>query len=742
MQRSVLLLLAAASASGLCAQSNTVPGLNGRLDVVDNLSYWGRRGAAHPNGEIGMAMLNTMCNPGTVNIPWQAAMQPNHPKFGFLIVRETGGRMVQISDYSFCKHAFTSTNFSGSCGTCQNPGTGSLMGIRCSDTYGAGNNGDPNWLGPATELDPWLGTWNPVGSYFDVGDPATGTGPADGTRSLNTGGFDLVKNRVTVQEPELMTAGRFFYGIHLMHQGEAVANRGDNLASRGFNPVYSGGSWTLNNNSIGQVHGSILQHWQGATLNMAGNGGDDGRFAVAVVTTPLGGGMYHYEYAVHNIDNNRGGAAFRIPVQAGATTTNYGFRDIDGNALNQWSAARVGNEIVFSAAANNALNWNSIYNFWFDCNVPPGNGTVYLDEARVGPGALTVAVSARAPNGIPAASIASVGNGCGGAPCPSPGAFYESFNGGFDLSNSGITMTLNNGIYTVGNTTSSYIAPSGSATTLGLGDDTETTVNLPFALPYGAGSTNSLVVCSNGFISVGGNGTSYTPNVAEVLSGAFCWYGAWKDLNPSAGGSVKVDSSPTAVRITWQGVYNYGTTNPNTFQFQFLPNGTVHLLWQTMVTGGAQISGWSRGGSPADPGNRDISATRAAGWSVCTGAGTPNLALAASGTPVLGTTVQFTTSNIPAGSPFGAVLVNFGQEDPARDLTTIGMAGCFAHVVSTGAASYLFFPAGASAQIAFPVTSNTAFLGAPLTAQSFTYSPPATVLGAISSNGQVMVLGM
>jgi hypothetical protein len=179
-----------------------------------------------------MAMLNEMCNPGTVTIPWQAAMQPNHPKFGFLIVRVVGDRIEQISDRSFVKHAFTSTNYSGSCGTCQNPGTGSVMGINCADTYGAGNNADRTWLGPAPEIDPWLGTWNPIGSYFDIGDPAQSGGlvlPPDGVRSLNTSGFDNVKNRVTVQEPDLLTAGAaYFYGIHLIHQGEAVANRGDN----------------------------------------------------------------------------------------------------------------------------------------------------------------------------------------------------------------------------------------------------------------------------------------------------------------------------------------------------------------------------------------------------------------------------------------------------------------------------------------------------------------------------------
>ena len=88
--------IAAAMAASLTAQSNVVPGLNGRLTVVDSLTYYGRRGAAHPNGEIGMAMLNEMCNPGTVVIPWQAAMQPNHPKFGFLIARVVGDRIDSV----------------------------------------------------------------------------------------------------------------------------------------------------------------------------------------------------------------------------------------------------------------------------------------------------------------------------------------------------------------------------------------------------------------------------------------------------------------------------------------------------------------------------------------------------------------------------------------------------------------------------------------------------------------------
>src|SRR5690349_8054618 len=98
MKRIALLSLAAPLATGLAAQSNVVPGLNGRLAVVDQLTYWGRRGPAHPGGEVGMSMLNEMCNPGTVQIPWQVAMASNHPKFGFMIARVSNGRIEQIND--------------------------------------------------------------------------------------------------------------------------------------------------------------------------------------------------------------------------------------------------------------------------------------------------------------------------------------------------------------------------------------------------------------------------------------------------------------------------------------------------------------------------------------------------------------------------------------------------------------------------------------------------------------------
>ncbi|MBL8725787.1 MAG: hypothetical protein JNK49_17220 [Planctomycetes bacterium] len=725
-------------AAGLSAQANVVPGLDGRLTVVDDLTYYGRRGAAFPNGEVGMAMLNEMCNPGSVVIPWQAAMQPNHPKFGFLIVREAHGRMEQISDGSFCKHAFVSTNYSGPCGACVDPGTGSVMGLNCADTYGAGNNADRFWLGPPSEIDPWLGTWNPVGSYFDQGDPNVGP-PAnnDGVRSPGYSGSDPVRHRVTVRESDLLVPGaRYFYGIHLIHQGESVANRGDNLASRGFTPTGSPSGWSFANNAVGQVWGSILQHWNGATLNSGGNGNDDGRFFVAVVVTPLGGGQYHYEYAVHNVDNSRGGATFRVPVASTATVANFTFRDIDGNPLNDWLASRSANEVVWTAPGTNPLNWNTIYNFGFDCNVAPGGGAVVLDAARLGAGAPSVAVLSNVPGGVPVAQTTSIGAPC--ATCAS--SFHEYFSApAFDLHGRSMTLTLQNGSYQVGAGTASYVAPTGVG--LPMSDDVEVSVNLPFSLPYPGGVTNVLRVCSNGFLSPGAsNGIEYEPSVAALLAGAPRWAALWHDLVPdNFTARVYYDSSPVRAMVTWLNVPNFGGGGLNTFQVQFLPNGTVHILWQNVpAAGNPFLVGWSRGGNARDPGPTDLSVALASGFGLCaTDFG--GLRLQASARPVLGGTVDLTTSNIPSGSPFLATVLSSVQLVPPVDLAGIGSPGCLRHVQFD--AVHLRLGPGSSAVQPFAVPNSTALNGTYVTAQSFSYSPPLTPGGLIAANAVGLLVG-
>jgi len=416
------LLLTLAATNALLAQSNTVPGLDIRLENTSQLARY-RRTGTFPNGVQAIGMYTTYCNPGTVQIPFQAAMNPNHGFIHYIVARESGGRFVQISNYGWIKHTFGSNNLASSCGNCPLPGTTSFVVPGCNDTYANSQAVDHFNLAPPEEVDPWLGTWNPIGSWFDRGNPDVGF-PAnqDGTRSLTQTQANVLNqqigNALRVYDDDLNVAGATFcYQSGYLVPGEAEALRGDNIGSRAFTPTWSAGTgqWTLTNGATYLI-GSVLQRWTGATVDSAPNGTDDGRYYVAVKVTGPVNGIYHYEYAVQNRDNRRGMGAFRVPTCPDAQVSNFGFHDVDRNALTDWTGAKVGGEIVFQMGAvnPNPLKWNCIFNFWFDSDAAPQTGAVLLDQYAIGPGALTVNVPSTIPSGV---FNQNLGAGCG-APVP------------------------------------------------------------------------------------------------------------------------------------------------------------------------------------------------------------------------------------------------------------------------------------------------------------------------------------
>lgn len=450
-----LVLSGAALCATAFAQSNQRgPGYNAALTNAYSATDWGRRGV-YPNGQVAVSFANQLCNPGSINVNWYspggsigASIQSDHPKFGFLVARELDGRLVQISDWSYCKHAFFALSSASVCGgTCQ-PTSGNQLGVSCSDIYSNGNNASRNYLGPPAEIDPWLGTWNPIGSYFDIGQPlqAGYPLPADQIYSLSTTGYDALEKRVILPEALVPVGQDMFFQILVIVEGERVENRANNIGTNSFrmtivNPTATGNSaWsTVTTGSMQQ--NTILHRWAGATVTTGSNGGTgtyfdaDGRFDVAVKVTGPTNGRWHYEYCVMNRDNSRGGGAFRVPVCPSARVENIGFRDIDQDPLNDWPATVSGGEIAWLATASNAHNWNTLYNFWFDCDVAPTAGNVVIDQARPGPGAATVTVATTVPGLQPSVWL---GAGCGtpatelqvnGVPSAGNGAFAVEIAG-------------------------------------------------------------------------------------------------------------------------------------------------------------------------------------------------------------------------------------------------------------------------------------------------------------------------
>ncbi|MCA8941028.1 MAG: hypothetical protein KDB80_00595 [Planctomycetes bacterium] len=739
-------VLALALAPSLVAQSNAVPGTDVQIYELFGITASYRRGPAYPNGEAGVVIGHSHCNAGSVNVPWVSVgqggqMLDTYPKIAFLLARDTGERIEQISGRSFAKHSGTPFNFgSGPCAPCMGGAGGGFFFVGCSDTYGTGFNGSRSALGPTTEINPWLGSFNAIGSYFDRGDPSVGGAAAmDGIRSLSstmTSQFDAVKNRMEVSESDLTPGGPFFAQAYVVIKGEPVGNRANNMRSQEASIDWGGSFW--NASLVGASRaGSVLTNWDGATLAENGNGSDDGRFLVAVKVTGPDAGMYHYEYAVHNLDNSRAGATFRVPLAAGATVGGFGSHDVDHDPTNDWSSARVGNEIVYSAPASNPHEWNTIYNFWFDCDESPSFGQVGIDQARPGPGAMTVFVDAQVPSGVPTANITPVGAGCGD--CLS--AFYEYYPDGpsFDLANTGMQLTRNAALgYDVTPSAKTYVFPTGTDLTLAV--NSETNVALPFSLPYPGGTTTSLIACTNGFISpAASNGTSQLANVGAFLGGAARWSACWHNYDPPANGRINVMTSPTEVRITYRNLVPTFGGGQDNFQYVFEPNGTVHFLYRGMTADGfGKLVGWTPG-SAVDPGPSDLSVAAPAGFTLCESDVT-HLSLRLTDRPVLGTSIQFVTEHIAPGTTHGVVMLSFTRHLPPVDLGFVGMPGCPLY----GAGNGVLFPfsnPSSTERTTFAVPNAAWLTGMTVVSQSFTVSPLLNQLGVLASNGFVLKFG-
>jgi len=374
------------------AQSNQDPAIDVRLSAIRVITALARQ-----NGVNGIACETTVCNEGTAIVPWLQPMNTSHPTIAFLIAAERDGRLVQISNHSYLKHGFFAAN-AGGCGTCIQPGQNAL-GLGCSDTYDVSNNGDNFFLGPPEEVDPWLGNWSAQCSLFDHGEPPVAA-PADcdSVRSLTrtqSNALGPIHSRVQVRDEDLDLSGPFYMQAQYNVRGMPDAARDDSLGSRRFTATFAGTRWTLTATG-GLLSGTILQRWPDASIGSSTNGNDDGRVYVAVKVTGPVAGFYHYEYALHNRDNVRGIGALRIPVCSGARVRAIGFRDLDQDATNDWSARVAGGELQF-AGAGAPLVWNTLTNFWFDSDAAPLDAALVLDEAAPGAGLPQFGVASRAP---------------------------------------------------------------------------------------------------------------------------------------------------------------------------------------------------------------------------------------------------------------------------------------------------------------------------------------------------------
>jgi len=353
-------------------------GLDVSLSAMSSLQSAGRVGA-FPNGTNGLTMSTTSCNVGTVNIPWNAPMQVTHPVIAMNLYRVLNGRFEQVG-WSWLKHGFFATNSNG-CGTCQNPGTGSLLGVNCSDTYGPSNNSDRFYLGGRDELNAFTGVWTCTGSWFS-------NYVADCVRRNNGAGLDGAAHRLAVLDSDLGNSGATYYyeAFYILPNDINTYNQ---IGSRAATMSWGGTVWNFTTTDA-MISGPAINRW--GDLRNTAIPRTEGDVIVAVRTSDLGGGMWHYEYAVYNHNLDRQIREFSIPVPVGINIQSVGFHDIDQDAANQWPSTIANGAItwstgIFGSPTANPLKYSSVFNFRFDANIPPAPTTSALTLFKPGTGA-------------------------------------------------------------------------------------------------------------------------------------------------------------------------------------------------------------------------------------------------------------------------------------------------------------------------------------------------------------------
>jgi hypothetical protein len=372
-------------ANSCCTSSCTFSGESPDV-IVGDMSSSNNYGTV--SGITAYAFSTTSCNLGSCWLNWIESTSA-HPVIAENMFRLVNGRLEQIGQ-SWVKHTFAA--LTGSiCATCVPPPDTTHLGVNCSDPYSANTNGTQTNLGPKNDVN-----------------ANTGVFPFPDSRLMSTGNAIYKRLQVhnTDLDPSLNAGALYFIEAQYVTRDDAAAGHQTNNAS--YRRVTVGSSpFNLALQDSTQRQKAGIQAWKAndPTVTEVMIPAPEGLFILDAKATSLGSGVYHYEYALQNLTNQRAGQSFSVPIPVGAIVTNVGFHDVDYHSSvaaelydgTDWTPVVSAGSVSWATqtyAANqnaNALRWGTLYNFRFDANVAPGTGIVTIGLFR--PGSPTTALA-------------------------------------------------------------------------------------------------------------------------------------------------------------------------------------------------------------------------------------------------------------------------------------------------------------------------------------------------------------
>jgi hypothetical protein len=356
--------------------------------------------------EVGLSIGITSCNRGNATAHYVPMPSTNHPVVAQNFYRMSGGtgnsdRFEQIGQ-AWVKHTYGAKAANDCEFGCTDPGSGTLLGVGCSDTYFAFQSGRQQDLGSRAWVNPFTGAFQPTARDHTGHDHSS----TSHMMLMGSGDLDLVANPGATFYAEVQYIVPDEYAWCQAHPGEC--NMYNNPSHRRYNVVNPSGqpnSFTFSAVGFTVQMSPAINAWTGATINpIEPEPGIDGRAFVAYKVTNPSAGVWHYEYAVYNMNLDRAIQSFIVPLGCGVTVSNLEFHaplnhpgfandGTQGNAgfsnaawtPTQTAGALSWNSQTFAQNQNaNAIRWGTLYNFRFDSNQPPRATTATVGFFKTG----------------------------------------------------------------------------------------------------------------------------------------------------------------------------------------------------------------------------------------------------------------------------------------------------------------------------------------------------------------------
>lgn len=387
------------------------PGPDIAVCDITTLSQFGRIGDVG-SGVVGLAFGTSHYNAGAVGIEWLSPPSVRHPLLAQNMYRLTtvngSPRFEQIGQ-SWVFNSYCPLQQSN-CDACQPDGIcGPTLGAGCSTPHSAGNHAGQANLSARGFVNPFTGAY-------------------PSTLNSHAHAHDAVSHRLQVRDADLMTPGAdYFVESHAITADDAASgNQLNNVGYRAAAVSGPNGSGLFSFATVGGVvqDTPALDAWATATqVYLEPTPGTDGHLIVAYEVTQIGPALYHYEYAIYNMDNDAAVGALTIPTDPCAGLSDIGFHAVPNHdaapdapsfSNDPWSV--VESEAAISWAAEsfgenpnaNAIRWGTMYNFRFDAAGPPTPVTAAIGMFKTGTSA---SVALMAP-GRPAGLFADINADC------------------------------------------------------------------------------------------------------------------------------------------------------------------------------------------------------------------------------------------------------------------------------------------------------------------------------------------